>query len=151
MRDIQPMKFFGGISVLLGLLGFLTGGFVSVWYAIGDHVKVIENGKAVWHVVHRTNPFTSLIPISGALFTLSFLLFALALLADMLGRHRRISEELLYLARRRIYSNRRASKVMLPTAEEPHGAMGPTLHDSWTLPVMKAVPAEQVEAEAAQG
>ncbi|HEX3356787.1 MAG TPA: glycosyltransferase family 2 protein [Tepidisphaeraceae bacterium] len=152
MRDIQPMKFFGGISVLLGLLGFLTGGFVSVWYAIGDHVKSLDStGKAVWHVVHRTSPFTSLIPVSGALFTLSFLLFALALLADMLGRHRRISEELLYLARRRIYSSRRATKVILPSAEEPHGAMGPTLHDSWTLPVMKSVPTEQVEAEAAQG
>ena len=40
MRDIQPMKFFGGISVLLGILGFLTGGFVRRWYAIGDHVKM---------------------------------------------------------------------------------------------------------------
>ena len=58
----------------------------------------------------------------------------------MLGRHRRISEELLYLARRRIYSSRRTTKVMLPSAEEPHGAMGPTLHDSWTLPVMKVIP-----------
>ena len=83
-----------------------------------------------------------------ALFTLAFLLFALALLADMLGRHRRITEELLYLVRCRIYSSRRTTKVMLPNAEEPHGTMGPTLHDSWTLPVMKSIPEEQVEAEA---
>src|SRR5207244_4365772 len=105
MRDIQPLKFFGGISAILGILGFLIGAFVSIWYAIGDKVKEVDKlGKATWHVVHRTSPFTSLITVSGVLFTLAFLLFALALLADMLGRHRRISEELLYLARRRIYS-----------------------------------------------
>jgi hypothetical protein len=96
-------------------------------------------------VVHKTSPFTSLITVSGVLFTLSFLLFALALLADMLGRHRRITEELLYLARRRIYSNRRTTRIALPPIEDPHGAMGPTLHDSWTLPVMKSIPTERAE------
>ena len=39
MRDIQPLKFFGGISAILGILGVLTGGFVSLWYAIGDKQK----------------------------------------------------------------------------------------------------------------
>jgi hypothetical protein len=68
----------------------------------------------------------------------------------MLGRHRRITEELLYLARRRIYSSRRTTKVMLPSAEEPHGTMGPTLHDSWTLPVMKEISQDAVEAENTQ-
>lgn len=151
MRDIQPLKFFGGISAILGILGLLTGGFVTAWYAIGDRVKITEGTKTVWHTVHRTSPFTSLITVSGALFTLAFLLFALALLADMLGRHRRISEELLYLARRRIYSTRRTKPPILPSTEEPHGTMGPTLHDSWTLPVMKSVPTpvEPVAAEAA--
>jgi glycosyltransferase involved in cell wall biosynthesis len=156
MRDIQPLKFFGGISAILGILGVVTGGFVTVWYAIPDRVREVDkNGKVFWTVVHKTSPFTSLITVAGLFFTLSFLLFALALLADMLGRHRKITEELMYLARRRIYSSRRATKVILPTAEEPHGAMGPTLHDSWTLPVMKAIPpeseAEPVEAEAARG
>src|SRR3954452_23526664 len=32
MRDIQPLKFFGGIAALFGLLGVLIGGFVGVWY-----------------------------------------------------------------------------------------------------------------------
>src|SRR5689334_7385290 len=135
MRDIQPLKFFGGISAILGLLGIVLAGFVSVWYAIGDYEKI--NGIRV--LVHKTSPFTSLITVSGVLVTLSFLLFAVALLADMMGRHRKISEELLYLARRRIYSSRRTVRVQLPSIEEPHGAMGPTLHDSWALPVMKAV------------
>src|SRR5438874_4283154 len=84
MRDIQPLKFFGGIAIALFLMGAITLGFVSGWY--------------VFHAPHKTTPFTSLIPISGVLITLAFLMGALALLADMLGRHRRISEELLYLA-----------------------------------------------------
>ncbi|MGE5611260.1 MAG: glycosyltransferase family 2 protein, partial [Bacillota bacterium] len=91
MRDIQPLKFFGGIALLLGIIGLLTGGFVTGWY--------------LWH--RRTTPFTSLITISGATVTLSFLLGVLALLADMMGRHRRITEELLYLTRRRIHADMR--------------------------------------------
>jgi len=145
MRDIQPLKFFGGISAILLVLGILSGGFVSAWYLIGDYEKL--NGVRV--LVHKTSPFTSLITVSGVLFTLAFLLFALALLADMLGRHRRITEELLYLARRRIYSTRRARIIPQPTEEEPHGAMGPTLHDSWSLPVMKSITdLEVTESEA---
>ena len=127
--------------LVAGLLGAISGGFVSVWYLIGDYEKI--NG--VRTLVHKTSPFTSLITVSGVLFTLSFLLFALALLADMLGRHRRITEELLYLARRRIYSTRRLRTIPPPTEEEPHGAMGPTLHDSWSLPVMKSISKESLE------
>src|SRR4051812_17421790 len=58
MRDIQPLKFFGGIGMLFFLPGALTGGFVTGWY-------IVE---------HKTSPFTSLIVISGVLITLSFLL-----------------------------------------------------------------------------
>jgi len=110
MRDIQPLKFFGGIALLLGILGAMTGGFVAGWY--------------LWH--RRTTPFTSLISISGALVTLSFLLGVLALLADMMGRHRRISEELLYLARRRMYTERRRPRMMVVTEDgEERGAAVP--------------------------
>jgi len=109
MRDIQPLKFFGGIALLLGIVGALTGGFVSGWY--------------LWH--RRTTPFTSLISISGALLTMSFLLGVLALLADMMGRHRRISEELLYLARRRMYAERRRPqlRVISDAPEDPVTAL----------------------------
>ena len=106
MRDIQPLKFFGGIALLLGILGMLCGGFVSGWY--------------LWH--RRTTPFTSLIPITGAMMTLSFLLGVLALLADMMGRHRRISEELLFLARRRMYSERRRPVMMVVPEDAEEGA-----------------------------
>jgi len=96
MRDIQPLKFFGGIALFLGLIGTLAGGFWVGWY--------------LWH--RRTTPFASLIPISGIFLILGFLLLVLALLADMLGRHRRISEELLYLARKRTYQMPRLPRLM---------------------------------------
>lgn len=107
MRDIQPLKFFGGIALFLGLIGVLSGGFMVGWY--------------LWH--RKTTPFTSLIPVSGIFLTLGFLLGVLALLADMLGRHRRITEELLYLARRRTYHTPRLPRLMVTTAElDPRSA-----------------------------
>ena len=125
MRDIQPLKFFGGIGVMVATPGILMAGFVTVHYLLNQ----------------KTTPYTSLIPMSGALVMVGFLMVALALLADMLGRHRRISEELLYLARRKIYSSRRTLRTALPpTPEEPHPAGTPTLHDTWSLPVMKVLP-----------
>jgi glycosyltransferase involved in cell wall biosynthesis len=133
MRDIQPLKFFGAIALTFFVPGLLMGGFVTGWYLYRT----------------KTTPFTSFITISGVLFTLSFLMGALALLADMLGRNRRINEELLYLARRRIYSSRRTVRVALPGEERAEPAVPdpavPTLHDSWTLPVMRSVPSDQVE------
>lgn len=132
MRDIQPLKFFGGIAAILFLLGTMTLGFVGAWYVFHAHT---ERGLGQ---VHTTSPFTSLIPIGGVLITLAVLIGAVALLADMLGRHRRISEELLYLARRRVYSNKRTVKASLPP--EPGGPTpGLSLHDSWCLPIIRSV------------
>jgi glycosyltransferase involved in cell wall biosynthesis len=139
MRDIQPLKFFGGIAAALGLGGLITGGIVSARYLFFPHAYM---DPTLHQVIFKreTTPFTSLITVSGVLFTLAFLMFAVALLADMLGRHRRISEELLYLTRRRIYSTRRLSRAALPAElESPHSAgVAPTLHDSWTLPAIPA-------------
>ncbi|MEM7809123.1 MAG: glycosyltransferase family 2 protein, partial [Planctomycetota bacterium] len=89
MRDIRPLKFFGVIAGLLALPGFAMLGVVTANYLI------FNPGK--------TQPFTSLISIGGGLLTLSVIVGVMALLADMMARHRRITEELLYLARRRIY------------------------------------------------
>src|SRR4051794_225522 len=140
MRDIQPLKFFGAIALTFFIPGLLAGLFVTGWYLS----KTNKSGE------HVTSPFTSLITISGVFITLSVIMGVLALLADMLGRHRRISEELLYLARRRIYSNRRTVRIALPGEERAAHSVpttpGPTLHDSWALPVMRSVPsAEMVE------
>jgi glycosyltransferase involved in cell wall biosynthesis len=115
MRDIQPLKFFGGIALFLGLIGMLSGGFMAGWY--------------LWH--RKTSPFTSLIPISGIFLILGFLLGALALLADMMGRHRRISEELLYLARKRTYQTPRLPRLMVSAPEidtEPLRAIAQQWH-----------------------
>jgi glycosyltransferase involved in cell wall biosynthesis len=136
MRDIQPLKFFGAIALLFFLPGLLTGLFVTGWY--------------LYHT--KTTPFTSFITISGVCITLSFLMGALALLADMLGRHRRITEELLYLARRRIYA-KRTVRLTLPSGERVSAKVGASLHDTWTnLPVIRAVDpsanGEQVNNEA---
>jgi glycosyltransferase involved in cell wall biosynthesis len=114
MRDIQPLKFFGGIAMIFFLFGALTGGFVTGWY-------IVE---------HKTSPFTSLIVISGVLITLSFLLGVLALLADMLGRHRMISEELLYLARRKIYAGKRVPRAILASVE-PEQAVAKLFEEPW--------------------
>ena len=54
MRDIQPLKFFGGIAMFLFIPGILIGGFVSGWY--------------LYH--SKTSPYSMLIPISGVLITL---------------------------------------------------------------------------------
>jgi hypothetical protein len=140
MRDIQPLKFFGGIASLFGLLGLLCGAFVFGWYVY--NTEKVAPGV----FVHKTTPFTSLIPIAGVFVTLSFLLGVLALLADMMGRHRRISEEMLYLARRRVYSSRRTVRVSLPPVPE-ESKQGMSLHDSWSFPVIREIPTgpEKVE------
>jgi glycosyltransferase involved in cell wall biosynthesis len=140
MRDIQPLKFFGGIASLFGLMGLMCGAFVLGWYIY--NVETIRPGVQI----HKTTPFTSLIPIAGVFITLSFLLGVLALLADMMGRHRKISEEMLYLARRRVYSSKRTVRVSLPPVPE-ESKQGLSLHDSWSFPVMRETPtgAEQID------
>jgi glycosyltransferase involved in cell wall biosynthesis len=140
MRDIQPLKFFGGIAAVLFIPGLCMMAFVASWY--------VMKGK--------TTPYTSLIMISGMTVTLSFLLGVLALLADMLGRHRKISEELLYLARRKIYAGKRASLPRPVMASiEPEQAVARLFEESWHAdtgnvrspnPVLEAA-AEEVTSE----
>jgi len=135
MRDIQPLKFFGGIGAAIFTPGLLMLVFVTGWYMYTGATRT--KGPV-------TAPFTSLITIGGVLVTLGFLLAVLALLADMLGRTRRINEELLYLARRKIYSPRRVVRPIMLEESRVNGV--PSLHDSWALPVIRSVPADTVEA-----
>ncbi len=116
MRDIQPLKFFGKIGLLFGLFGAAMGAFVLGWYLVH----------------HRTSPFSSLIVVSGMLIIVALLMGVLALLADMMGRHRKITEELLYLARQRGYSrrSRRTGRVRADTQGDD-GAR--------ELPVMRSI------------
>jgi glycosyltransferase involved in cell wall biosynthesis len=134
MRDIQPLKFFGGIALGFLVPGLLMAMFVAGWYGY----------TWMYEPRARTSPFTSLITIGGVMITLSFVMYVMALLADMMGRHRRISEELLYLARKKLYQNRRPPK---PSIHQPHAHLSKlSLHDSWVLPVMKSVEDDREEA-----
>ena len=116
MRDIQPLKFFGVLAAALFVPGVMMMLFVAGWY--------VMKGK--------TTPYTSLIIISGVTVTLSLLLGVLALLADMMGRHRKISEELLYLARRKIYAGKRVglSRPVMASIE-PEQAVARLFEESW--------------------
>ena len=106
MRDIRPLKFFG----LIGLILFV--------------LAVLSITPVIWHYMatKKTQPFQSLITVSGVLVTLAFVMGVLALLADMMARHRRITEELLYLARRRVYGDVSVKKPAFVPAVAIHGA-----------------------------
>src|SRR5687768_11091874 len=136
MRDIQPLKFFGGIALLLFIPGLLMGGFVSGYYLLEG----------------RTTPYTSFITMSGVLIVLSFLLGVLALLADMLGRHRKISEELLYLARRKVYAGKRAPHRPVMASIEPARAVARLFEESWGIetPEIETPEIETAEIETAE-
>lgn len=84
IRDYSPMKFFGVLALLAIVPSLITGLFVSAhWLATGE-----------------TAPYTSLITLSVGGLLCGFLLGAVALLADLIGRVRFELEEILYESRR---------------------------------------------------
>ena len=84
IRDYSPMKFFGVLALLAVVPSFCAGAFVSAhWLATGE-----------------TAPYTSLITLSVGGMLFGFLLGAVALLADLIGRVRFELEEMLYESRR---------------------------------------------------
>lgn len=87
MRDTRPLKFFGLLAFASCASGLLTGGFVSVW----------------WLATGHTSPWTSLITISTGAILVGIVVGVMALIADQLGRVRRIQEEVLLSARRLDY------------------------------------------------
>lgn len=88
MRDVRPLRFFGTLAAAVFLMGLGLGGFVFMH----------------WMWTGRTHPYQSLIIASAVGQILGFLLFVVALVADMFNRLRRLSEETLYLARRQHYA-----------------------------------------------
>jgi glycosyltransferase involved in cell wall biosynthesis len=84
IRDYSPMKFFGVLSLMAILPSILAAAFVTVhWLRTGE-----------------TAPYTSLITLSVGGFLCGFLLGAVALLADLIGRVRFELGEMLYESRR---------------------------------------------------
>ncbi len=86
-RDYQPYYFFGVPGIILALLGVAAGIFLIVHY--------IQTGQ--------TYPYRSLVPASGILLIIGFLLFFMSMLADMQHRNRLILEKVLYLTRKEAY------------------------------------------------
>ncbi len=93
LRDRRPLTFFGSIAIVLLTLGFSMLGFVGVW----------------WLATGKTTPWTSLTPLGGAVAVMGFVVAVLALVADQIGRGRRIQEQLLYLQRRQLYEEQRGN------------------------------------------
>lgn len=83
-RDYSPLKFFGLLALAAFVPAMLLGLFVT----------------AHWLRTSETAPYTSLITISIGATLLAFLLFAVALLADLIARLRFQLEEMLYESRR---------------------------------------------------
>jgi glycosyltransferase involved in cell wall biosynthesis len=83
MIDLYPLKFFG----TLGSLIFSSG-------AVMGSVLFIR-----WAMVGKVSPYASMVTLSGVLLIVGFLCIIMALIADMLGRQKRIQEEILYYAK----------------------------------------------------
>ena len=88
-RDHKPFYFIGVPGLLIFLVGFAVGLFVVIHY--------LNTGQ--------TFPYRSLVPGSGILIIIGFLLLFISLLADMLHRNRMVLDETLYLVRKQVYKN----------------------------------------------
>lgn len=91
LRDFEPLVFFGNIGLIVFLAGFISGSWLFVR----------------WMLTNEVTPYRSLVNLSGVLLVMGFLLIVLALIADMLGRQRRIQEELLYYHKLMLYESRK--------------------------------------------
>ncbi len=93
-RDYRPLTFFGNIGLVTLLPGVAVGLFMLVR----------------WFVVGRTSPYTSLLYIVVVTLILGIVFIVLALIADMIGRQRRIEEEILYQSKLSRYGVGRKGK-----------------------------------------
>jgi len=90
-RDYHPLRFFGGVSVALGVPGVALAGFLALHYlATGSFTP------------HKWAGFTA-----AVLLGLSLLALHTGIVGDMLTRHRVYLEELLYHERSRASGERR--------------------------------------------
>ena len=136
VRDIKPLKFFGSLSGLFFAVSLLTGGFLAVWYLLSN----------------RTSPFTSLVTISGVALILSFVLLTVGMIADMISRHRQITEELLYLTRRNLYQapedqRSETQRVIASTlSNDAPRSLSPMVPEGLKVPAPRRVTASHVSS-----
>ena len=84
IRDYRPLEFFGIFGITLLSIGFVTGSAIIIR----------------WLLIRDFGPYRTLAGISFLLFITGLLLFFIALIADMVGRERKLVEEILYKLRR---------------------------------------------------
>ena len=85
VRDKHAMAFFGVLAASFVVVGFCAAAVLLLWAAL-----------------HReAPPFAAMSHLIAAVLVVTVLIFVLGQLADLVARHRAISEELLYLARRK--------------------------------------------------
>jgi len=89
LKDYRPLAFFGTLGGIVFTSGFICGAFVFLH----------------WLLTGFVSPYTSMVSLSSALMVIGSIFVILALIADMMGRQRRIQEELLYYAKKREYGN----------------------------------------------
>ncbi|MHC4879430.1 MAG: glycosyltransferase family 2 protein [Planctomycetota bacterium] len=102
VRDTRPLAFFGAIATFVLTTAVACYAFVGVW----------------WLMTSRTTPWTSLLTAGTAALTLALSAGVTALLADQVGRGRRIQEELLYYQRLQHHS-RTHHDPLLPRNQSP--------------------------------
>ncbi len=84
LRDTKPLMFFGTMAALFLFLGISCYGFIGVW----------------WLITSKTSPWTSLLSVGTVLTIIGVGVGVLSLIADQIGRGRRVQEQLLYFQRK---------------------------------------------------
>jgi hypothetical protein len=91
VRDVRPLIFFW--------LPWLLFIIVSLFFFWGFLINYFQT--------FQTTPYRTWLIIAWSLFSVWLLLFIFASIADMIKRHRKISEENLYLLRKIIYKDKK--------------------------------------------
>jgi hypothetical protein len=105
------------VFTLLAFVAFVPGFALGVRFLL-YYFKIVESGTT------GSNGHIQSLIFSAVLLNLSFLLFVLGLLADLIGFNRRLIEEVLVLARREALEQTTGA-----TAEHPHSG-GPQGEDA---------------------
>jgi glycosyltransferase involved in cell wall biosynthesis len=109
-RDVRPMAFFGTIGAVLFGIGIVLGTIVFGW----------------WLATGGTSPLRNLLLGSALFLMLGFLLWVLALIADMLGRQRRLLEQVLLNQRMEQQPRRRPGGAAQAEAQAGPAGRSPT-------------------------
>lgn len=89
VRDSAPLFFFGSVSMVFLLSGFISG----LWLFVR------------WLMTGEVTPYRSFVTVIAVLLITGLILGVLALMADMFTRQRKIQEEILFYNKLQVYGN----------------------------------------------